>query len=41
MREEMIDFIGKEWTRRLSGELKELRENFPKGWTDKDTHKLI
>ena len=40
-REEMVDFISKEWIERLSKQIAELKKDFPKGWTDKDTRKMI
>ncbi len=40
-REEVIKFILQEWEERFEKEKKELRENFPKGWTDKDDNRLI
>ena len=39
--EEIVDFISKEWISRTANQIKELKETFPKGWTDKDTQKII
>lgn len=40
-RDEMVDLIIALKTQHFNEEMKELRKTFPKGWFDKDTHKMF
>lgn len=40
-KKELIEFIADEWREELDKRIKNLIENFPQGWVDKDTGKVL
>ena len=40
-RDEMIDFLSKEELRNAANKIKNLKDTFPNGWTDKDGRLII
>lgn len=40
-KKEIVEFIAYDWRKEVEERIKDLEENFPRGWTDKDTNKVL